>query len=407
MRDTSLFRKLLSFPGLSVRKVEVSEDGSLLVRVAVRGKPRCAGCEKKRPGYDKTRGSRWRHLDVLDRRCYLVAQLRRTKCRQCGILVERVPWADPRCGFTHPFEDQVGWLAQHCDKTTVSEFVGIAWRTVGTILTRLVGRRRNPVDLGCLRKISVDELSYRKGHRYLTLVTDLEKGRIVWGAEGRSAATLGEFFASLPPEVRAQIELVAIDMSAGYEKAVRLHLPNAAIVFDRFHVQALVGRAVDETRRDLWRELQATAEGKAVKQSRYALLKSPWLLTPSQTQALAAVKRDNEPLYRAYLLKEAFFNVFRYAQTRGFARKEIQAWLKWASRSRLQPFVKAGRTIRSRLEPILRYFSTRCTTSASEGLNTKARLATRQAYGFHSAYGVLAMIELRCTGLRIPLPRRF
>jgi len=212
------------------------------------------------------------------------------------------------------------------------------------------------------------------------------------------------FFEEIGAEACAQIEVVTVDMCQAYITAVEDRLPNAQIVYDRFHVQGLVSAALDETRREEWRRSRGTPEAKSVKHTRWALLKNPWNLTEKQDEALADLPAKNMRLYRGYLLKEAFADVFRRYKSRFWARLRMEEWLAWACRSRLPAFVKAARTIREHLDGILLYFGDRLTNSLSEGINTKARLATRQAYGFHSVAAVQAMIELRCGGVVVPLP---
>lgn len=405
MRITSLLRRSLGFVRLSVLKVDFDESGSLIVQVRPRGRPRCPQCGRKCP-IEETRGPRrWRHLDVFHRTCYLESPVRRVRCRRCQrVLTERVSWAEPNSGFTTPFEDEVAWLAQRLDKTSISTYLRIAWRTVGRILESAVDRHKAPVDLAQLRAIGVDEIAYRKGHRYLTLVTDHDTGRIIWSGEGRSTNTLLAFFKEIGKEACARVEVVTLDMCQAYIKAVEDRLPNAQIVYDRFHVQGLVSAALDETRREEWRRLRATAEASSIKHMRWAVLKNPWNLTEKQDEALADLPAKNMRLYRGYLLKEAFADIFRRYKSRFWARLRLVEWLAWACRSRLPAFVKAARTIRHHFDGVLRYFGERLTNSLAEGINTKARLATRQAYGFHSVTAVQAMIELRCGGVVIPLP---
>ena len=392
-------------------QVEVEDDGSVVVRARVRGRSRCSICGTKCPIHQSPRedseSSRWRHLDLGCRRLYIEAALRRVDCKKCGSCpVEQVPWAPPKSRFTYHFEDVVTWLVKHMDKTATCELMGIDWRTVGRIVERVVNRRKDPVDFTNLRTISVDEISYRKGHRYLTLVVDIEKGRVIWGKEGKSSETLKSFFEEVGDEVCAKIEHCAIDMGAAYIKAVEESLPNATMIFDRFHVQQLVSVAMDEVRREQWRATEkGSDERKAFKDSRYALLKNPWNLTPKQEGKLATLQASNKAIYRAYLMKESFADIFRGLFTVRTARTKITEWLSWATRSRLKPFIKAARTVKKHLKGILAYFETGYTTSMSEGFNNKARLATRRAYGFHSADAFLAMIELTCPGIPIPLPR--
>lgn len=403
MRATSLLRCFLPFHRLSVIGFRF-EGADLIIEVKVRGRARCPGCGCRRPLYDQRSARRWRHVDFGQHRCFLEAPLRRVSCGKCGVRTESVSWAAPRSGFTLPFEDLVGWLAKKTDKTTITLFLGIAWRTVGSILSRVIDRHKEPFDLTKLEAIGVDELSYRKGHRYLTLVTDLQSGRVVWSGEGRSKQTLAAFFDWAGPEVCARIRHAAIDMCAAYEMVIGERLPDAELVFDRFHVQQLVGKAMDATRREEWRRARRDGDGSHVKNLRYALLKSPWNLTDKQSASLAHLQEENMKLYRGYLLKESFMDIYRSLAEPAVAERKIKKWLAWASRSQLDAFVKVARTIRKHLTGILAYFRTGFTTSKSEGNNTKARLGTRQAYGFHGPDAVLAMIELRCGGVHIPLP---
>ena len=382
-------------------------DGhDVVVAVAVRGRSRCSRCSRKCARYDRLEARRWRDLDALGRRVFLEGTLWRVSCTKCGVVVEEVWWADAGSRFTRRFEDLVAWKAQHCDKTTIQTEMRIAWRTVGAIIERVVARRRSPIDWTKLKAISVDELSYRKGHHYLTLVVDLESGRIVWSKEGRSEATLTAFFQLIGEDACAGIRHAAIDMSAAYRNSIEKCLPNATIVFDRFHVQQLASKAVDNVRREQWREARGidVESAHAIKGTRWALLKRPWNVTPKQDEILSALPRANASLYRAYLLKESLAGIYDRLLLPGWAKRRLNEWLRWASRSRMPSFVKLSRTIRGHFEGVLAYFETGYTTSRSEGINAKARLATRQAFGFHSADAVRAMIDLRCTGLIVPLP---
>ena len=404
MRVTSLLRRLLQFRRVSVDRVH-EEHGTIVVSISVRGRSRCSQCGRKCSRYDRLPSRRWRHLDVGAWEIELAASLWRVDCHHCGVTVEQVSFAEPNSGFTRPFEDLVGWLAQRCDKTMISEFLRIAWRTVGAILERVIARHRQAIDFSTLRAISVDELSWRKGHHYLTLVTDLERSRVIAVMEGRSAESLAAFFREIGPENCARIRHVSIDMSAAWEKAIGEFLPNAELCYDRFHVLRLLSDAVDEVRREEWRRTQGTEEGESTKHTRYAVLKRPWNVTPRQQETLSALPRTNRRLYRAYLLKEAFAGIYDRLLLPLWARRRMKEWLSWAKRSQLRAFRRVARTIQQHLEGILAFFNTGYTTGMSEGQNTKARLATRQAYGFHTAEAVRAMIELRCSRLNIPLPR--
>lgn len=404
MRITSLLRKLLGIKHMIVEGA-AAKGGGLVIDVRPSWRtPRCSGCGRRRGGYDRLPARHWRHLDFGAVRVLLRYALRRVQCRCCGVVVEQVPWSehvDSR--FTADFEDQVAYLAQRCDKTSIGCTFRIAWETVGRIISRVVERKRPEAPLADLECIGVDELSYRKQHHYVTLVTDHQRQRIVWGKEGKSAKTLLSFFEQLGPEGCKRIKAVTIDMSQAYINAVKEAVPNAQVVFDRFHVQALVSAAVDQTRREEWQRLRQLADKEVaatIKHTRWALLKNPWNLTPKEQARLSSLQQSNSPLYRAYLLKESFAEILDRLQP-NVVKDKLESWLAWASRSRLPAFIRVGRTIREHLDDIVAYVRWRLTNGLTEGLNNKARLATRRAYGFHSAAAVIAMIMLCCTGLQL------
>jgi transposase len=277
----------------------------------------------------------------------------------------------------------------------------IAWRTVGTVIQRVVKRHEDGAGdrLEGLRLIGIDELSYRRHHKYVTVVVNHERGEIVWAAEGKSAATLKRFFADLGPERCSQLEAVTIDLSAAYIKAVTEASPNARLIFDRFHVQRLAHDALDEVRRDEVRK--AVGEDKtALKKSRWALQKNPWNLLDFEHDKLAELQRVNRPIYRAYLLKESLLGVFDRRQV-NVARRKLDEWIGWARRSRLRAFVKLAKTIEKHSHGILAYVQTGASNARVEGLNGKARTITRRSYGFHSASALIAMLFLCCSGIDV------
>ena len=407
MRMTTLLKKLLGIQHLLVTGSAL-EDGALVIEVRPSWRaPRCSGCKKRRGRYDTLPPRRWRHLDFGGVRVYIRYGLRRVSCCVCGVVAEAVPWCDNTTArFTTPFEEAVGFLVQRCDQTSVQEMFRIAWVTVGQIVERVMQRHRPDDPLDGLMAIGIDELSYRKGHQYVTTVTDQLSGRIVWAAEGKNAATLTSFFAELGAARRAAIAVVTMDMSAAYITVVTQQVPHAQIVFDRFHVQQLVNEALDETRREEWRRLRTVDEqhAKTVKGLRWSLLKNPWNLTPTQSQRFSTLQQDNGRLYRAYLLKETFAGILDRHQP-NVVTDRLNEWLSWASRSRLPEFVKVARTIRGHLSDIVAYIRWGVTNGIVEGLHTKVRVITRRAYGFHSASALIGMIMLCCTNIRLRPPR--
>lgn len=408
MRVTSVLRRLLGIPELFVKEVRFLVSGDLSVVVRPRWRlPRCGQCGQRAPGYDRKPLRSWLHLPFGRNRVFLRYAPRRVACRRCGIRVEQLPWSEPGSRFSRPFEELVAYLAQISDQTKVTQLVGIAWTTVGSIVQRVVSRRLDPDRFEGLRRIGIDEFSYRKRHHYITTVVDHDRRRVIWAGEGRSAEALAPFFDALGPRRCRQIRLVTIDMAGGYIKAVQQRLPQATIVFDRFHVERLVRDALDQVRRLMVRELEGRQEAQSVKKTRFLLLKNPWNLSPLQQTKLADVAREHRRLYRAYLLKESFAEALEEPDPRE-AVAALKRWIQWAIRSRLKPFVRAAKTVRKHLDGIVAYLHTHLTNATVEGFNTKLRMVARRAFGFHSASALISMLFLVSGGIQLnpPLPTR-
>jgi transposase len=406
VRVSTAFNRLLALAGARVIDVLFGGDG-IVVRVALtRRRLVCSRCgQVYRATYDSS-FRRWRHLDVAGRRCFIEYELRRVECRDCGVRVEAVPWARPNARHTRDFEDLTAFCAQQMAKSQVQALLRIAWDTVGRIVERVVADHLDERRLAGLVAIGCDELSYRRGQRYLTNVADHHTGRIVWSSPGRNAETLQAFFDELG-ERKQSIRAVSIDMSGGYEKAIRAALPDAQITFDPFHVVALAGRAVDDVRREEWNAQgkSKTPEGRWLKNVRFALRKAPENLADRQRLALAQIQQINARLYRAYLLKEqlrALYHLDDPAQ----APVYLNAWLAWASRSKLQPFVRLARTLLRYHDGILAAVTLGLTNARLEGLHSKVRLLSHRSFGFHSAAPLIALIYLCCTGITINPPLR-
>lgn len=401
MHVTTLLNRMIALPGLWVKGVRW--EGSTLA-VQVRRRFRlltCPGCGTKVRGRFETHERRWRHLAIWGSRVDLVGSVRRLRCPTCRtVRTEEVPWARPGSAFTRQFEDAVGLLAQKLNHTEVAELTGISWKTVGSIAERLVGELLNPSRFENLRRIGVDEISYRKHHRYLTVVVDHDEGKVIWVGEGKSADALGAFFKELGPERSATLEIVSLDMSQAFQKAVMEAAPQATMVFDHFHVVRLANDAVDSIRRQEVANLPPQ-DRPALKGSRWALLKRPKRLRNAEKRKLSVIEGSNRAIYRGYLLKESFLNVFT-AKQRWRAERLLDDWLAWASRSRLQPFVKLARTVRRHREGILAFIDYGLTNARLEGMNNKIRLLSHRAYGFHSPAPLIATIYLCCSGIRLP-----
>ena len=403
MRATTLLNKLLDLPGLDVSGV--SFDGRrMLVEVRLRARrlacPLCPFTTRAR--YDtRPVSSYWRHLDFGTATVVLCAGLRRIDCPEHGVLVEAVPFARYRSGFTRDFEDVTAYLATKTDKTTIARFLRIDWDTVGRVCERVVATELN--------EDRVDEISWRKHHKYLTLVTDHTRRKVVWGKEGKDTATLDAFFDDLGPDRAAAIEAVSMDMGAAYAKSVRAddHAPQAVVCIDPFHAVKLVTEALDVERRKAWNELRHggnPAAAKKFKGARWALLKNPGNLTDDQAATLRKLKRRGGDIWRAYTLKEAFRAIFAGDLDTDTVAELIDRWISRASRSRLPAFVKTAKTIRKHRDGILAAIRLGINNARAEGLNSLVRLIIRRARGFHSADAALSLVMLACGPITLRLP---
>jgi transposase len=258
-----------------------------------------------------------------------------------------------------------------------------------------------------LRRIGIDEISYKRGHKYLTVVVDHETGVLLWAHPGRDQKTLEKFFDSLGEQRCAQITLVSADAAEWIANVVAERCKNAELCLDPFHIVAWATKALDEVRREVWNAARRSGQktlAKDLKNARFALWKNPQDLTERQTATLAGIAKTNAPLYRAYLLKEQLRQVFQLKGADGIAL--LDAWLKWASRSRLPPFVKLARSIREHRAGIDAALTHRLSNARVESVNTKLRLLTRIAFGFRSPEALVALAMLDLGGLCPPLPGR-
>lgn len=402
MRISTVFNNLLSLQGAWVRGVRFGAE-EITVTVSRRGRRhRCPKCSfSTGAGYDQHEG-RWRHVALGKWRVTIAATVSRLECPQHGVLTEAIPWAQAESRFTLDFEDLVAWLAREMNKTAVTKLVRVTWRTVGRIIERVVGRKIDKQRLDGLFVIGLDEVSYRRGHKYLTVVANHATGDPAWIAEGRSQKTVGEFFDELGPERSAKVEFVTMDMSAAYIQEVRERAPTAEIIFDPFHVVKLAGEAVHKLRRDEARARKGTDEADVLKGSRWALLRASEKLKPEEQAKISDVARINKRVYRGYLLKEELRALYSCGPRA--AKRHLASWLAWASRSKLAPFVKLARTLRKYRNGILAAIDLGLSNGRMEGLNNKIGVLKHRAYGFHSAAALIAMIFLCCTKLHVELP---
>jgi transposase len=409
VRPFRVWKKLLGLRRAVIEDVKLEQSGALVVSVRPKagGRDRCPHCRRRCPGYDWGEGRRrWRALDVGTTLCFLEADAPRVRCTRHGVVVAAVPWARHDSNFTRSFENQVAWLTVNTSKTAVSELMRIAWRTVGWICARVVAEETATRDLlAGLKRLGFDEISVRKGQRYLTVVVDHDTGRLVWAHPGRDRATVEKFLDLLGKERCEQLELISCDMAEWITAPVAERCPNANVCYDPWHVVKLATDALDEIRREVWNQARQAGQrqlARELKGARFALWKNPRNLTARQKLKLARVQDLNRPLYRAYLLAQQLREIYRVPYEH--AIELLDGWLKWAWRSRLEPFRRLARTIRDQRAGIEAAIRHGLSNARVEQINTQIRLITRRGFGYHSPWAVIALAMLSLGGLCPPLP---
>ncbi len=407
------------------------ETGILVASVRPTGsmRNRCGICLRRCPKYDQGQGRRrWRALDAGAIRVELEAYAPRVSCRVHGVTVAAVPWARHQTGHTHHFDAQIAWLATQTSKTAITVLMRIAWRTVGAIITRVWNDTEKLHDqFAGLTRIGIDEISYKRGHKYLTIVVDHDSGRLVWAKPGQDKATLGTFFDALGAERCARITHVSADGAAWIATVVAQRCPNAVRCADPFHVVKWATEALDEVRRAAWNDARKaarttearrgrgrpakdaparpdSARAAGVKNSRYALWKNPENLTEQQQVKLAWIVQTDPALGRAYYLKEGLRVIFKLPH--GEAAEALDKLVAWARRCRIPAFVKLQRSIVNHRAAILAAIEHGLSNGRVESINTKIRLITRIAFGFKSPEALIALAMLSLGGHKPVLPGR-
>lgn len=423
MRERSVWLKACGLTLTVVEGVDFDDEAEAVVvsvRPKARARGRCGRCGRRCPGFDRGEGRRrWRALDLGSTKVFLEADAPRVRCGAHGVTVAAVPWARHDAGHTRDFDDQAAWLAVHVSKSAVVELLRIAWRTVGAIVARVGADVDAGVDrLDGLVRIGIDEIAYKRSHRYLTVVVDHDSGRLVWAAAGRDMATLQRFFDELGDERATLITHVSADMASWIARVVAERAPNAVRCADPFHVVAWATEALDVERRRAWNQasgrqrtnpatgkrVMASGDAKTIKHSRYALWKNPENLTDKQRAKLDWIAKTDPRLHRAYLLKEGLRLAFAL---KGDAGKEaLDRWIGWARRCRIPVFVELQRRIVKHRDAIDATLDSGLSNALTESTNTKIRLLTRIAFGFHGPEPLIALAMLALGGHCPPLPGR-
>jgi transposase len=413
VQDVRVIRAVLGLDRATVvESVDLEQDATVVVRVRPRkGTPlRCGRCLREAPGYDQGDGRRrWRGLDCGALQMVVEADAPRLNCLFCGPTVIAVPWARHNARHTFEFDQTVAWLARFASRAIVATLMRVAWETVGSIIHRVMADAIavNESRFEGVRRIGIDEISYRKGHKYLVVVYNHDTGTLLWVGQERKKTTLGQFFALLGEERCKKIKLVSADGADWISEMVHLNCPKAKLCLDPYHLVTWVNKAVDQLRGRLRRAAErdkAKDLAGLYSDSRWVVLKDPSRLSHEQKQTLAELTKINTPLFRAYLLKEKLRQILAQG---GIERiPHFNLWLAWAIRSRIPEMVDLARRLRRYSTDIANTLRYGLTNGPVEGLNSRARQLINTARGFRNIDALKAMLQLGLGPHQPLLPRR-
>lgn len=364
-------------------KLEIEID----VRARARSRGRCSGCRRKRPGYDTLPARRFEFVPLWGIAVFLVYAMRRVNCASCGVRVEEVPWGSGKRQLTDTYAWFLARWAKRMSWSEVAAAFHTSWEKVYRAVEMAVEWGRAHQSLTGIESIGVDEIQWQDGHRYLTLVYQIDEGcrRLLWIGQERKTKTLLRFFRWFGKERSAALRFICSDMWRPYLKVIAKKAAQAANVLDRFHIMSTLSKAIDDVRAAEVKALKAAGCEPILTRARWLLLKRPENLTAKQEPRLADLLRYNLRSVRAYLLREDFQSFWEYVSPY-WAGQFLDHWCTRTMRSRLEPMKKVARTLRNHRALILNWFRARGAISAGavEGFNNKAKLTMRKAYGFRT-----------------------
>lgn len=359
------------------------------VRPRKRSRPICSGCDQPGPTYDRAKEPRlFEYVPLWGMVVFLSYRMRRVDCRRCGVRMERVPWCDGKNQLTTTYRWFLAGWARRLSWTEVATIFGTSWDSVLRSVQHAVDWGLRHRDLSGVTALGVDEIAWKRGHKYLTLVYDISGTvkQLLAVAEDRTEASLEACLDTLGEPVLAQVKFVCSDMWRGYLSVLGTRLSEAVHVLDRFHIMQKFGKALDEIRAGETRELKQDGYEPVLKHSRWCLLKRTDNLTEKQVVKLSELLKYNLRSVRAWLLREDFQQFWELREPEP-AGEFLDGWCRRTMRSRLEPMKKVARTLRNHRRLILNWFEAKGEISAGavEGLNNKVKLVTRKSYGFRTA----------------------
>jgi transposase len=377
-------------------------EGELHIHVDFRrgGRFACSECGGIGLGVHDTVEKTWRHLNFWQYKTYIHMRTPRTMCPKCGERLWVPPWGRKQSGFTLLFEAFVLRLAKEMPIVQIAALVGETDTRIWRIVRGHVKRAYEKKTFDGTVKIGVDETSSRKGHNYVTVFADMDSGNVLFATKGKDSGTLKAFADEMPKHAAdaQQIREITMDMSVPFISGAAAYIPNANVTFDKFHVIQALNKAQDEVRRT------EQKQNPLLKRSRYIWLKNPENLTAEQKKKLETLRFENLRTAKVYQMKLTFQDIYRHVKEPEAAEASIKKWLSWAVRSRLEPIKRFAKTVKSHWAGILRYFESRLTSGAMEGINSRIQEVKRRARGFRNIDNFIAMIYLEAARLDFALP---
>ena len=376
--------------GFVYTRIRWSDDNqaiSISIKPHARSRPICSGCGTKRPGYDTRGERRFEFVPLWGFPVFFLYAMRRVACPACGVVIEKVPWADGKHHSTYSYRIFLAAWAKRLSWKETALVFGTSWDTVYRAIDWVVRWGLIHREIGSIEAIGVDEIAYRRGHKYLTLVyqIDADCRRLLYVARDRTEESLRGFFKTVPEESIKSLKFICTDMWRQYMNVIAEKAADAVHILDRYHVMKKFGDALNKVRVEEARQLKADGYEEVLKGSRWCLLKRPENLTQKQTVKLDDLLQYNLKSIKAYLMREDFQRFWSY-QSPAWAGRFLDQWCTRAMRSKIEPMKDMACTLRRHRTLLLNWFLARgeISNGSVEGMNTKAKLALRKAYGFKS-----------------------
>ena len=394
MQIKTIFNRVTNYKPFVLDQVELVEDGlprptiEFTMRARENGLPTCSGCGIRCSGYDTLpKARRFEFISLWLIPVVLIYQMRRVDCPTCGVKVERVPWAEGKSRLTTEYKWFLAGWARRMSWDEVSACFQVSWDHVYKSVKYAVSWGMSHRDLSGIESIGIDEVQWKRGHKYQTLVYQIDAGskRLLWIGPDRTAKTLLRFFRFLGKDRTKLLKFVCSDMWQAYLKVIAKKTPNVIHVLDRFHVMQKMSKAIDKVRAAEVKQLKVDGYEPVLTRSRWVLLKRPENLTDSQATKLSELLDCNLKAIRSYLMKEDFQQFWDYTYA-AWAGKFLDAWCTRAMRSKIEPMKGVAKTLRSKRELLLNWFRAGGSYSSAvvEGFNNKLKLITRKSYGFRT-----------------------